>query len=244
MILATCRRGSCLKRYNLNASQRRCIVVASLVQGVREIAVESARTTVLSRILRLRLSCDGAVERAPATLILKTAHPDRAGPSWNAGRQEVAFYANVGPATPAGLIPQCFEAFGDSETNAWHLLLEDLSDSYVVATTWPLPPTEAQCQVIVGALARFHAHWWDDSRLGTSLGSWRDEEATQAYLRSCADRFARFSDLLGDRLPRVHRDLYERLLAEAPRLLAESTPRHTAAWRRAYLELPVAARQA
>ena len=40
------------------------------------------------------------------------------------------------------------------------------------------------------------------------------------HLRSFAERFARFADRVGDRLPRERRDLYERLLDAAPRLLA------------------------
>ena len=57
------------------------------------VVVESSRTTVLSWIVRLRLTYAGA----PSALILKTAHPDRSTPTWNAGRQEVAF-------TPTSLV--------------------------------------------------------------------------------------------------------------------------------------------
>jgi hypothetical protein len=45
---------------------------------VRAVAVESSRPTLLSRIVRLRLTYDGAAKDAPASLILKTAMPGRA----------------------------------------------------------------------------------------------------------------------------------------------------------------------
>ena len=60
---------------------------------VREVAVESDRPTILSRIIRLRLSYDGTVTGAPNSVILKTGLPDRIGSGWKAGLQEVAFYS-------------------------------------------------------------------------------------------------------------------------------------------------------
>jgi hypothetical protein len=185
---------------------------------VSNVVVESTRDTILSRITRLRLTYDGLADEAPSSLILKSSHPDRTGGGWNAGRQEVAFYAQVGSAMKSRLIPRCFEAHWDDDQNAWHLLLEDLTDSHAIATTWPLPPTIEQCQAIVGALARFHAEWWDDPRLGKTVGAWSEPAAIDRYLQRLAEEVTRFADRLGDRLPRERRDLYDRLLAAAPRL--------------------------
>ena len=113
----------------------------TLVDGrVRGVVVESSRTTELSRIIRLRLTYEPAAADAPSSLILKTARPDRVGGGWIGGRHEVGFYDQVAPAMSAVVAPRCFEAFWDAETHDWHLLLEDLSDSHVIATAWPLPP--------------------------------------------------------------------------------------------------------
>ena len=129
---------------------RRC---GALENGlVSDVAVDSSRATVLSRITRLRLTCAGEVPGAPSTLILKTSLPERIGkPDWDGGRQEVAFYNDVAAAMPVGLVPRCFEAKWEADTRAWHLLLEDLTDSHLIATTWPLPPSVAQCEKIVRA---------------------------------------------------------------------------------------------
>jgi hypothetical protein len=192
---------------------------------VSQVTVESARPTVLSRIVRLRLTYGGVADGAPGHLILKIAHPERVNTTWHAGRQEVAFYNQVAAATPGRLVPRCFDAAWDVTTNGWHLLLEDLTETHRTATVWPLPPTAAQCESIVDAWARFHAAWWDDPRLGTSVGAWRDD--LEANLQRFAGHLAGFADRLGDRLPKERRNLYDRLLDAAPRLSARyRTHRH------------------
>jgi thiamine kinase-like enzyme len=186
---------------------------------VSDVRVASSRATILSRIIRLRLTYDNATPHAPSSIILKTGLPDRVDKTWASGRQEVAFYENVGRATPAGLVPLCFEAAWDEATNAWHLLLEDLTETHTTPTRWPLPPSKPQCEQIVNAWARFHAAWWDDPRLGHSVGTWTSEREDAAALqRLFADRYHPFADRLGDRLPQERRDLYERFLDAVPRL--------------------------
>src|SRR5262245_41325509 len=108
--------------------------------SVCTVVVESSRSTLLSNIIRLRLTYDGAASNAPNSIILKTALPERIGGLWDAG-QEVAFYTEVAAVMSTRLVPRCFEAVWDPDTKAWHLLLEDLTDSHVIATIWPLPPT-------------------------------------------------------------------------------------------------------
>jgi hypothetical protein len=184
---------------------------------ISSVVVESSRITELSRIIRLRLTYEPAADGPPSSLILKTSRPERLSGGWNGGRHEVAFYDQVAAAMPTAVVPRCFEAFFDTETDDWHLLLEDLTDSHVIATAWPLPPTMEQCERILRAYARFHAAWWDDPRLGASVGTWTDADAMEQGL---VDRFARFTDLVGDRLSRERRDLFERVLQAAPRLFA------------------------
>ena len=200
---------------HLTDALRRCGVLGD--GRVREVAVESSRPTLISRITRLRLTYDGA-EGAPGTVILKTGLPDRADALSDGGRREVEFYTKVAAAMPH-LVPRCFEAVSDPDTKAWHLLLEDLSESHHIATIWPLPPTTEQCERILHALARLHATWWDHPDLGISVGAWPDPADADQYLKGISDRFKAFSDRLGDRLPRERRDLYARLIDAAPRLL-------------------------
>ncbi len=190
--------------------------------AVREVALESDRPTILSRIVRLRLAYDGAAVQAPATLILKTGRPDRMGGGWNAGPQEVAFYATVAGAISPPATPRCFEAESDAASGAWHLLLEDLSGTHRIATEWPLPPSEEECACIVEARARFQAALWDDARLGETIGARFDQAA---YLQRLGDALARFFERFGTQLPAERRQLYERLLAAPPRLFARQGER-------------------
>ena len=186
---------------------------------VREVVVERSFDTLLSHIFRLQLRYEGAAG-GPEFLILKAGLVDRPGGPWKAGSKEVAFYTEVASAMSDHLVPRCFDAQWASDTGAWHLLLEDLTDSHAVATRWPLPPTLEQCESIVRARARFHAAWWDDPRLGVSIGSWQDAAAQEAQLQEFAGQLAGFSERFGDRLSPARRELYARFVGGAPRLLA------------------------
>ena len=153
-------------------------------------------------------------------MIFKTGLPRPGSDIQIAGRQEVAFYGEVAPLSPAVLVPRCFDAAWDEETKAWHLVLEDLSESHAMPTAWPLPPTMAQCQAILATLARFNAAWWDDPRLGISIGSWIDPATYAERFQGFAAHVAAFADRVGDRLSVERYDLYRRVLDAAPRLFA------------------------
>lgn len=185
---------------------------------VRSVTVDSTRTMLMSRVLRLRLAYDGAAAGAPSTVIVKTEHPERAGGP--GARNEVAFYQRVAAPMRVPLAPICYDAACDAEARHWHLVLEDLAESHVVASAWPLPPSVDRCERIVDAHARFSAAWWDDPRLGVSVGSWSSVSDTDRQLKTLAERFARVADRLGDALSAERRALFERLLADGPRLSA------------------------
>jgi hypothetical protein len=185
---------------------------------VCDVVVESSKATILSRIIRLRLSYDGPAADTPASLILKTGLPERADARRNPGQYEVAFYTQVAAAIPEAPVPCCFDAVWNEDTNDWHLLLEDLTDSHFTLTYWPMPPTRPQSEAIIAARARFHAALWDDPRLGTSIGTWLEPHGPQ--IRQFAEEFARFADRVGDRLPAERRAVYERLIEEGHRLSA------------------------
>lgn len=124
---------------------------------VRDVATESSRETVLSRIDRLRLAYDGPAPDAPRRIIVKTSRADRAGVGWNGGVHEVAFYNGIAAAAPGRLVPLCYDAGSDPATRTWHLVLEDLSETHVTSASWPLPPALPDCESIVDAHARHQA---------------------------------------------------------------------------------------
>jgi hypothetical protein len=170
--------------------------------------------TLLSQFHRLKLDYEG--DSGPRHLYLKTDLPVRPGTEWDSGRREVAFYTTVAPGTPPGLLPRCYEA-EITEAGAWHLLLEDLTDTHATATQWPLPPTFAQMEAIVRCHARFKAAWWDDPRLGVDVGAWPSEAERSLRMAKLIKQYEIFADALGERLPAHRRALYERLFADASR---------------------------
>jgi thiamine kinase-like enzyme len=187
---------------------------------VCNVVVTGSFPKLRSHTRRLRLEYEGAAGDAPDSIILKTGHLDSEARSSTTNAHEIAFYRDVAPALPARGVPRCFEVVEATETSAWHLLLEDLTDSHFIATEWPLPPTVAQCESIVQAWARFHAAWWDNSRLGVSVGKWSDAQGWEQPLQNLAAQVARFTDRFGELLSPERRDLYQRLLDRAPDLLA------------------------
>jgi thiamine kinase-like enzyme len=188
-------------------------------RAVSDVTVLSARDIIVSRIIRLGLRYDGPAPDAPATLILKVAQENFVRTLWQAGRQEVAFYREIAPQLPTQLVPRCFDSLWDGESHVWHLLLEDLTDTHDIASAWPLPPTAEQAAAIVQTLARLHATWWDDPRLGRSVGSFMEPAAMEQLMAQFAGHFERFAALLGDRLSAAQRDVYRRFMSATPKLL-------------------------
>ena len=189
---------------------------------VRDVTTDAPRDTLLSRIVRLKLAYEGAAEKAPASLILKMWRPrDGVPEAWQA--REVLFYDTVAPATPAGLVLRCFDAGQSPQTKAWHLLLEDMTDSHRIAAEWPLPPTEPQCRAIVGVLARFHAAWWDATQPGVPVGAEPDMAMVRDLYQRLPGFWANLSDRLGDRLSADRRRIYERFFAAPPHLARMAT---------------------
>ena len=186
--------------------------------AVREVKVLHQRDTVVSHIIRLGLRYVGESSGAPQSLILKTANAAFAQTLANGGRREVAYYTQLTPRMPPGLVPRCFDGHFDEESLAWHLLLEDLSDSHETAVAWPVPPSREQTVAIVTTLARWHAAWWDHPSLGDTIGTWITREDSAERMETFAGHYARFADSLGDRLSEERRTLYRRLIDQSERL--------------------------
>ena len=188
---------------------------------VCNVVVESSRSTLLSNIIRLRLTYDGAASHAPNSVILKTALPERIGGLWNAGRQEVSVLhpgrrGYVGAPCPALLrsgLGRGHKGMAPAARRP-HRFARDRDYLATFRRRWSSVRTSCT-----------HVHVYtpsggDDPRLGASVGAWIDADAMDRQLKQFAEQFARFTDRVGDSLPHERRNLYERLLDAAPRLFA------------------------
>ncbi len=190
---------------------------------VSDVQATASAAKMRSSTVRLGLTYEGEAADAPASLFLKTASLGHDGRPVGTNRRELAFYRDVAPALPVGLVPRCYGAVDASEAGPWCLFLDDLSGTHAVAAEHPLPPPSAACRSIMRRWARLHAARWDDPRLGALAGrppaeTWAD------VLRRSADRYRTFVDRHGDLLSAGRRRVYERLLAAGPRLVERFGP--------------------
>jgi hypothetical protein len=133
---------------------------------------------------------------------------------------EVDFYNRLAPSMSRAIV-RCYDAAYQADPAAFHLLLEDLSQTHF-QTPWPLPPLQPQCEQAVDCLAELHTHWWEHSRFGQDIGqNWSEADERESF-RYLEQTLPRFIDFLGDRLSVVRRNLYEKVL---PTLLALTLPR-------------------
>ena len=190
---------------------------------VSDVQAMGSATRMRSSTVRLALTYEGGAADAPASLFLKTAAIGRDGRPVGTNRRELAFYRDVAPTLPAGLVPRCYGAVDASEAGPWCLFLEDLSGTHTVAAEHPLPPPSAACRSIVRRWARLHASLWDDPQLG-ALSIRPPVEVWSDVLREYAERYRTFVDRHGDLLSVERRQTYERLLAAGPQFVERFGP--------------------
>lgn len=161
---------------------------------------------------------------APRALLLKRHHA-------HAGAREVALYrlARREEHAPLPLLP-CYEATYDPDTGASRLLLADLAGSHrPVATTARLMAGEAMpsrqtLRRLLRALACFHAHWWNDPRLGSDdtpfeLHPWYGSAARfEATAQRWRREWRQFRGSVGAGIPHSWAARYERALDRLPQL--------------------------
>jgi hypothetical protein len=132
-----------------------------------------------------------------------------------AGKRDVAFYTSIATAMPDTPAVTCYHAAHDPETGAYHLLLEDVSETHGVVVEPEAPATRADAERMIDALAWLHACWWNDPRL-EAAGGLSDAPLIEG---EWTFDLAGFVDYMGDRLSGQRRCIYERVLASLPGLL-------------------------
>lgn len=198
------------------------------------VAVAQEEVDSSSQVAHLTLTyTPDAVASAPTRLLMKIADPDleRRMPQRNV--REVHFYRIVAPLAGDLTVVRCYDAaYRHADVDQFHLLLADPSAtthrSYRYSAA---PPTRAQCEMIVDALARLHARCWDDQRVKAGLDGqppveWHTGLATEGFARWIDDTLPRFLDDLGERLPSSRQALYRHIGRHLPPRLLERQARN------------------
>lgn len=185
-------------------------------------AVEQKDTfnTTTSLVVRFVLDYStDAPATAPRRMFMKMTKSGEAEDfAARVGPKEVALYNGIAGTATERWVPHCYSAAYAAETDTFHLLLEDLTDSHT-QPEWPLPPLQEQCEQAIDCLANIHAFWWDHPQLGKEMGSDPDNSELSTLLGDAQALFASFVDFMGDRLSSERRSIYEQVLASAPGLM-------------------------
>lgn len=176
---------------------------------------------IMGRLYRAHLQGTGA----PASVVLKFPTLDPVARTaicedLEFYLREVRFYQEIGLANTLPPARPYFAAF-DDVTNDFVLVLEDLGHLRLADQTARCQRADAE--LVVDAIARHHAEWWESPRFATL--SWLKTFTTPPFPDVVATNFAkgwqRFLDLVGAQLAADVRGFGERFPSLAPWLVAE-----------------------
>lgn len=146
------------------------------------------------------------------------------------GKSEVEFYQFVAhDMEHLPMIPRCFGAEYSEATGLSYCLTEDLSGTHEVVaerealiTRGAAVFTYKQLENLVTAVARFHAYWWEEKRLGHEAIAvahpFRNQKKYDHEIDKDRKNWAVFVEIAGDEIPAEWHDLYEHALAKTPLL--------------------------
>lgn len=151
----------------------------------------------------------GSVGQLPGRIFLKMFKPGLHPEILARGHHEVEFYRAASGLEDSLDIPHCYAAEVD-EDGLYYLLLEDFSATHFQKPL-PIPPSIPHCEMIMDALARLHARWWNHPHLGDRLGERMTEEQARAIRERLQNAYPTFVDYLGDALLPAQRAVYEKI---------------------------------
>ncbi len=158
-------------------------------------------------ILHLRYSEDARGER-PARLFLKLVNTDLNGATF--GASEVTYYTRDYVGVAGAPLVRCYDAAYSAERQRYHLLLDDLTPTHVVASS--RPPTLAYGLALAEGLAALHAHWWGAARLAEAGAPIHDAGFIRRFVAiselGVGHILAEYGDELGPRWCDLIRDVY------------------------------------
>jgi Ecdysteroid kinase-like family len=134
--------------------------------------------------------------------------------------REVRFYEEIGLANPLRPARPYFAAF-DEATHDFVLVLEDLGRLRVADQIAGCSAADAE--TVIDAIARHHAHWWDNDRLASLswLKAYRDPPLSVGIARNYKVAWTRFVERAGPDLFPTTREYGERFASSMSWFLGE-----------------------
>ena len=190
---------------------------------VESIDVTSSTPIITSTIAFLDVTYSSAASAAlPKKLFLKFANPNHkfGRHLMQVALNEESYYRKIAPRTHPQPSRDILDVQVDTDTQQFHLLMADVSDTHFQYGRGILPPTRDACEQLFGILATFHAQWWDHPDLGTEIGQMpeADHVAFGVGVERIRKAVKAFVDLMGEFLSPARKSIYERILDAIPEL--------------------------
>ena len=170
------------------------------------------RTTVSDLVFFSVTYTADAPTDLPRNLVVKSPlHPPTVP---DAAVRELEFYRRLGPELGTPPLVRYLTAIEAGDAERGTLILEDIRATHD-HLPWPLPPSSAQCELAIDALARVHATWWEAPALGKTVGRLHTAESLRAMVGGIVAYLPGFIAAFGDVIPDATRRVYERVFASS-----------------------------
>ena len=161
---------------------------------VRDVRLLHSRETDSATLytLRIRYSDISVTRTLPDTMILKVYHPGQP-----LADKEVTFYSRLAPSLRQAYgdadlaICDGYDAFYDIDADQSHVLIAGLPETFKQHIE-PVPPSKRHFAQLADALARIHACFWEDERLGHTIGLALTDARLDDSLERQRDGYERF----------------------------------------------------
>jgi hypothetical protein len=135
------------------------------------------------------------------------------------GPSEVLYYTRDYAGLDDAPMPRCFGAQYQESPRAYHLLLEDVSDTHT--SNWAREPALPYGLALAEALAKLHAHLWGVQRFAPFGYSVPTPQFIEQFVAQSQPGLEVLIRELGDELPAQWRDALLRFFDRHPRLMIE-----------------------
>ena len=181
--------------------------------SLSSIEIDADLETTVSRLIFLKANYSDKAADLPNALVVKVESSLDEVP--HARGRELEFYVTLAPQLGSPPLVRCLATIRPEEDHAPAILvLEDVRATHD-HPPWPFPPSPAQSERAVQALAQVHARWWESVELGRTVGQLHTTESLTRMVEGVAAQLPKFFDAVGDALTRRARQIFERVFSSA-----------------------------